>query len=242
MQISIDKGDSLDYMVEFFLSVLFIAPANSGIMTAQMLNIMAIHPYWQETIYEEIRAAAAAHGTNTSKDASLLDQLDSMPLEAWETAFPMIELCLKETIRMWTSFNMGRLNSSPDPIPIPGTDEVIPGNTFVVYNSTEVNFSEKLYPNPYNFDPERFLEGREEFKRESHSCESLFLPLLTFMCSPAPCNFYLNVSTTMANLHFLTSHWLGPRPPSMRGDTHGQGPAEHRHSVRPGYVQVGELR
>ncbi|KAK2604246.1 hypothetical protein N8I77_007190 [Diaporthe amygdali] len=169
MQTSIDKGTSLDWMVESFLTALFVAPANSSIMTAQMLNIMAIHTDWQAKIYGEIQAAAAAHSTNKDKGASLLDKLDSMPLESWETSFPSIELCLREVIRMWTSFNMGRLNTSKEPVPIPGSDHVVPGNTFIVYNSTEVNFSEKLYPNPYKFDPGRFLEGREEYKQETNS-------------------------------------------------------------------------
>jgi sterol 14-demethylase len=66
---------------------------------------------------------------------------------------------------------MARLNLSPNPIPIPGSDEVIPANTFVCYNSTEVNFSDALYPDPKKFDPTRFLDGREEFRNEAYGCE-----------------------------------------------------------------------
>lgn len=165
----IDNGDKKDYIVEFFINVLFIAPANSRMIAGQMMNILAIHIDWQDRIYSEVKAAAKAHSTN--KDAPLVEQLASIPLEAWELLFPSIDLCLKETIRMWTSFSMIRLNTSPNPIPIPGTDEVVPGNTFVSYNSTEVHFSEELYPNPTKFDPERFLEGREEFKKQAYGCE-----------------------------------------------------------------------
>ncbi|PHH92987.1 hypothetical protein CDD83_2820 [Cordyceps sp. RAO-2017] len=166
LQVLIDYGDSVDYMVEFFMSALFIAPANSRIMTGQMLNIMSIHTDWQEKIYSEIKTAVRAHSKNP--DAALVEQLDSLSLEVWESSFPTIQLCLREAVRMWTSFSMARLNMSSDPIPIPGTDEVIPGNTFVCYNSTEVNFSEQLYPDPAKFDPARFLEGREEFKKETY--------------------------------------------------------------------------
>jgi cytochrome P450 len=132
---------------------------------------MAIHPEWQEKIYREIKAVGEAHSHN--RDAPLVEKLASIPMEVWEStsSFPSLELVLKETIRMWTSFGVTRLNTSPNPIPIPGSDEVIPGNTFVIYNSTEVNFSEELYPNPTKFDPERFREGREEFKAQSYGCE-----------------------------------------------------------------------
>ena len=68
---------------------------------------------------------------------------------------------MKDAIRMWTSFPVTRLNTSKKAVPIPGTDEVIPANTFVIYNSTKVNFNEELYPNRRKFDPERYLEARE---------------------------------------------------------------------------------
>jgi sterol 14-demethylase len=140
-------------------------------MASQMLNILAIHTDWQERILAEIEEAAEAHSKDKDKDIPLIEKLKWIPLEAWETSFPSLELCLKEAIRMWTSFAVMRLNKSSEPIPIPGSDEVVPPNTFVLYNSTEVNFSEELYPNPTKFDPERFLEGREEFKKQTYGCK-----------------------------------------------------------------------
>ncbi|GFF40034.1 hypothetical protein IFM58399_05788 [Aspergillus lentulus] len=166
VQILLDYNDNVDHIIEFFISLLFIAPANSRIIGGQMLNIMSIYRDWQEKVYADIKAAAAAHSPD--KNAPLVDQLAFIPLHAWENSFPSIDLCLQETIRMWTSFSMARLNVSPNPIPIPGSDEVIPGNTFVCYNSTEVNFSDTLYPDPKKFDPSRFLDGREEFRNEAY--------------------------------------------------------------------------
>jgi cytochrome P450 len=169
VQILIDNNDRKDYIIEFFVSAMFISTTNAHVIAGQLLNIIAIHTDWQERIYNEFKAVADAHSKN--KDASMVEKLSSIPLEAWEGSFPSFDLVLKETIRMWTSFAVTRLNTSPNPIPIPGSDEVVPGNTFVIYNSTEVNFSEELYPNPTKFDPERFLEGREEFKKQTYGCE-----------------------------------------------------------------------
>ncbi|SLM38961.1 cytochrome p450 [Lasallia pustulata] len=102
--------------------MLFIAGANAGVLSGAMLNIVAHHPDWQGKIYGKFKAAAEAHSTN--KDAPLVEQLDSIPLESWDMSFPSIDLCYKEAIRMWVAFPMGRLNDTPNPIPIPGTDEV----------------------------------------------------------------------------------------------------------------------
>jgi len=174
----LDNGDDMANITEFFASVMFISTTNAHVIAGQMLNIMAIHPEWQDKIFAEIKAAADAH--SRAKHAPLVDRLSTMPLEAWETSFPVLELCLKECIRMWTSFSVTRLNTSPNAIPIPGSNEVIPGNTFVIYNSTEVNFSEKLYPNPTKFDPERFLEGRQEYNQETYGCKQFTSPFPLF--------------------------------------------------------------
>lgn len=169
LQTFVDNGDSKEHIISFFISILFISTANAGALAGAMLNIMAHHTYWQEKVYGEIKAAARAHCTN--KNAPLVEQLDSIPLESWESSFPSIDLCFKEAIRMWVAFPMVRLNMGLDAIPIPGSDEVIPPGSFASYNTTEVHYNEELYPNPTVFDPERFLEGREEFKKQTYSCE-----------------------------------------------------------------------
>lgn len=171
-QALVNNGDPKDHVVEFFTSLLFIAPANSSIIVGKILSFLAMRIDLQDRIYAEVKSVAGAHsGKGEDGGSNLVEQLGSIPLEAWESSFPTIGLCLKEAIRMWTSFSMARFNESDRPIPIPGSDEVVPGNTFVCYNSTEVNFSEKLYPNANYFDPDRFTEGSEEFKRETYGCE-----------------------------------------------------------------------
>ena len=169
LQTLIDNGDSMDYIINFSISMLFIAGANAGALSGAMLNIVAHHPDWQEKMYREIKAAAEAHSRN--KNAPLVEQLDSIPLEAWESSFPSIDLCYAEAIRMWVAFPMGRMNDTPNPIPIPGTNEVIPPGSFACYNTIDVHYNEELYPNHMKWDPERFREGRQEFKKQTYGCE-----------------------------------------------------------------------
>jgi cytochrome P450 len=75
---------------------------------------------------------------------------------------------------MFNAFPMFRLNVGSNPIPIPGTGEVIPAGSFASYNITDVHYNEELYPNPTMFDPDRFREGREEFRKQTYGCEYSF--------------------------------------------------------------------
>ena len=169
LQTLVDNGDSKENIIHFLKVIVFIVSANAGYLAGAMLNIVAHHVHWQEKIYREIKATAAAHSKN--KGATLVEQLDSIPLDAWESSFPSIDICLKEAIRMWVAFPMIRKNLAPEPIAIPQTGEVIPANGFASYNSTDVHYNEELYPNPLKYDPERFLEGREEYKKQNFGCK-----------------------------------------------------------------------
>lgn len=172
LQYLIDRGDSKDFISNFITSMLFIAGANTGVISGSMLNIVAHNTDWQDKIYAEIKAAAAAATTNNRKvgEMPLVDQLDSLSLESWEQMSESLELCYKEAIRMWVAFPMGRFNDTPDPIPIPGTDEVIPPGSFACYNTIDAHYNENLYPDPMKWDPERWREGRKEFEREAYGC------------------------------------------------------------------------
>jgi cytochrome P450 len=203
LQTLINAGDSKDYITNFMISMLFIAGANSGVISGSMLNIVAHHPDWQEKIYQEIKTSASKYAKN--QNASLVDQLDSLPLEGWEKMSASIDLCYTEAIRMWVAFPMGRFNDTDKAIPIPGTEEVIPAGSFACYNTGDVHYSEKLYPNPMKWEPERWQEGRDEFKQEAYGCELTPTPLL---------------NRQHQLTFFLHSHGLGRRPSPL-----------HRHAL-----------
>lgn len=170
LQALIDMGDSKDNIIEFAISNLFIAGANAGHLTGAMLNIVAHYTEWQEKIYQEMKAVAQQYSKD--KNATMLEQLDHIPLEAWETSFPSLDLCYKEAMRIWVAFPMGRFNDTPNAIPIPGTDEVIPPGSYACYNTFDCHYNPELYPNPKKYDPERFSEARmATAKQETYGCE-----------------------------------------------------------------------
>ncbi|KAL9076475.1 MAG: hypothetical protein Q9157_003633 [Trypethelium eluteriae] len=167
LQLLINSGDSQDYIVTYFISILFISVANAGKLAGVLLTMVANHADWQEKIYNEVKEAAAVHATN--KDVPIVDQLNSLSLEAWESSFVFLELCFREAIRMHVAFPMTRYNESSKAIPIPGTGEVIPPGSMVAYNTGEAHFNEKLYPVPGKLDPMRFSEGCNEHSKETYA-------------------------------------------------------------------------
>lgn len=176
LQYLVDNKDSEDWIVTMFIAISFIAVANAGKLSGGLLNLMANHPDWQEIIYQDIKATAAAHSTN--KDAPLVDQLDTLSFEAWESISPLIDQCVTESIRLHVAFPMTRQNIAPNAITIPGTSEVVPSGSFVVYNTGDAHFNEKLYPDHTRMDPFRYSEGRAEYKKESYSCKFRFCSCL----------------------------------------------------------------
>lgn len=181
LQILINSGDSRDYIIKWAVSCLFIATANAGVHAGLLLKHITDHVEWQDKIYQEVKSVAAAHSTR--KDTPLIDQLADIPLEAWESSFPNLEICLRETVRIFVAFPMMRKNIGSEPIVVPETGEVIPVGSFASYNTTELHFSEELYPKPMTFDPSRWQTGREEYKKERYGCEYLlriFMSRCTF--------------------------------------------------------------
>lgn len=257
LQHLVDSGDRKDYMLDFYVGGLFIITANARMLTGQMLHIMATRPDWQARVYAEVEAAAAKHSENKDPSATLVDKLDAMPLGAWETSFPSLQICYSEAIRMWVAFHMVRQNISRDPIPIPGTDQVIPPGSFVALNTMEVHFNPDLYENPGKYDPERWLEGRDHSKGQIYGCRWLTSspsqidivpqsPLLSVPCGLCgPLSQRLGPKIMCRPLTMLCdpySPWVGWWFAPLHGYALGQDTAEHHDRVRPRHVRVEELR
>lgn len=229
LQFLVDGGDSKDLILDFYLGGLFIVSANPRMLTGQMLNIMATRPDWQKKIYEEIETAANTHSTNKSADASLPDKLDGLPLTAWETAFPTIQLCYTEAIRMWVAFHMARQNISKDHIAIPGTDQTIPPGSYVTLNTMEVHFNPDLYQNPHKYDPQRWLDDNDHSRDQTYGCE--FCPYLNL---PSSHSISSEVRLTIVSL--ATSRRMGCRRAPVPRHAVGEAAAEHHAGVRAGHV------
>jgi sterol 14-demethylase len=107
---------------------LFAGIVNSGITASWMLIYLASQPQWMARARKEITDTAAKYSTNP--EASLIDQIDSLPLEIWETKFPFLDMCLKDTIRLQLPAALLRKNISGSEVQV--GDEILPNGVIAV--------------------------------------------------------------------------------------------------------------
>jgi hypothetical protein len=83
---------------------------------------------------KEITDTAAKYSTDPG--ASLIGQLDSLPLEIWETKFPFLDMCLKDTIRLQLPAALLRKNISGIDLAI--GNEIVPNGAIAVCSSVNL--------------------------------------------------------------------------------------------------------
>ena len=146
------------------MGALFAGQLNSGINAAWILVYLASTPYWLDRVRDEVDSVANRYAPDES--APLKERLMQVPIEAWEGEFPVIDMCLKDCIRLQLSGAAFRKNTSGADIPLnkAGT-EVIPKDAYVTYAAGEVHYNPEIYENPDEWDPGRYLPERAEDKK-----------------------------------------------------------------------------
>ncbi|XPS91751.1 Sterol 14-alpha-demethylase [Ascochyta lentis] len=167
LQYLLDQGDRTHKIVEFIVGALFAGLLNSGINAAWVLCYLATSTEWLAKARDEVCAVAAKYARDPT--APLRYQLDDVPLEAWEAEFPIVDLCLKDSIRINLLGTAFRKNISGRSLPTGNGMEVIPPNAVVTYATADVHQDPSIYPNPDTWDPARYLPGREEDKKVPHA-------------------------------------------------------------------------
>lgn len=88
--------------------------------------------------------------------------MTQVPATAWEEELPIIDLVIRETIRLIVTGVAMRRNVQED-IVLEG--KKIERGAFMLYPLQSVHFDPEVYSDPYKFDPGRFQEGREEDRK-----------------------------------------------------------------------------
>ncbi|KAF1922434.1 uncharacterized protein M421DRAFT_411403 [Didymella exigua CBS 183.55] len=131
---------------------------------------------WLAKAREEVRATAVKHAPNPS--APLRFQLDDVPLEAWEAEFPVVNLCMKDSIRLNLLSTALQKNINCRPLPTDNGMEVILPDAVVTYATANVHQDPSIYPNLLVWDPARYLTDREEDKNGHSACKPKDPPYL----------------------------------------------------------------
>ncbi|KAF2822855.1 cytochrome P450 [Ophiobolus disseminans] len=164
LQYMLDQGDRTYKIVEFIVGSLFAGLLNSGINAAWVMCYLATSPEWLARTQEEVRDTAAKYARDPN--AALRFQLDDVPLEAWEAEFPIVDMCLRDSIRLNLLGTAMRRNISGKAIPTGNGDEVIPPDAFVTYATGDVHLDPEVYRDPHKWDPSRYLPERAEGKKK----------------------------------------------------------------------------
>jgi cytochrome P450 len=77
---------------------------------------------------------------------------------------PTLDLVIRETIRLSMGGTALRRNVVHD---LDVADKKVKTGAFVAYQISDAHLNPEIYTNPKEFDPARFLPGREEDKRQT---------------------------------------------------------------------------
>ncbi|EUC42142.1 hypothetical protein COCMIDRAFT_39795 [Bipolaris oryzae ATCC 44560] len=166
IQVILDQGHSIFRTTVFVFGAFFAGLANPTINVGWLISYLAAAPEWQDKVRQEVRKAVAKYARDTN--ASLRKQLDDIPIEAWESEFPLINACLRDTIRLHILPLFFRKNMTSDDIPLGNGKEVIPGGAVVAYPSYDIHLNPEVYTNPYEWDPSRYMPDRAEDTKRLH--------------------------------------------------------------------------
>ena len=105
------------------------------------------------------------HTTNSSNEP-LHQRLASIHVSAWEEEMPVIELIIRETLRMSVNGLTLRRNLVED---LTFSGGLVKPGDFLAYSLADVHLDPEIYSSPNKFDPTRFTPGREEDKKGTFS-------------------------------------------------------------------------
>ena len=119
-----------------------------------MLIDLAIHPEWKEKCKKEIQDLLSHHLGDTHPSATLAEKLGAVSVTAWEDELPILEACIRESQRLSITILALRRNLGGD-MKICG--RVVRRGDFLLYSLGDAHFNPNYYPDPYKYDPGRWL-------------------------------------------------------------------------------------
>lgn len=152
-------------ITQFIMAALFAGQLNSGVNAAWLLLYLASSPYWPEKVRSELYSTCATYATN--EDAPLIDQLATIPFDVWESDFPTMDICLKDSIRLQALGAGFRRNMTGKDLKL--GREVIPKGAVVSMHIDQIHFNPEIYAEPEKWDPARYLPARAEDKKEPYA-------------------------------------------------------------------------
>jgi cytochrome P450 len=123
------------------------------ISASWLVTYLGCHPNWRHEARAEVKKLIASYSLETGSERNPSSTpLSSIPLSAWENETPVLDMLVREAVRLSQAFVSFRLNVGPE-MYIDG--KVIPRGALVAYPAASVHLDPVLYPDPWKFDPAR---------------------------------------------------------------------------------------
>lgn len=118
-------------------------------MASWIPYFLAVSPTWKLKAITEVKRILSKY--SPAEDSSLLlSRLSTIPPEAWEEEMPILDLCLRETIRLIFSSVLLRRNVGTSPgVHVQGKQVDCGG--FLVYLPTEAHHNPDVFPEPFEY-------------------------------------------------------------------------------------------
>jgi cytochrome P450 len=110
---------------------------------------------WKTRVEAEIRSLLSNHGTNIGSEFSQLSQLS---LATWEQETPILDSCIRETMRLVLN-NVAMREIVSEYMEIEGVK--FKRGDCVLYPFSDAHMNKEIWENPSLFNPARFGKGEE---------------------------------------------------------------------------------
>ncbi|KAJ5320610.1 hypothetical protein N7508_000893 [Penicillium antarcticum] len=154
LQQMLDDGESSFHIFGLMLGLSLAGARAMGTTVTWLIMYLASDPHWSAAVQKEIETLISVHAASPSQ--ILTETLSSIPLQAWETQTPTLDLCIRETLRIAQPYTAVRKNVGPELTVGPYT---IPSGASVVYPFSDTSINPNDYPNPMRWDPSREFRG-----------------------------------------------------------------------------------
>ncbi|CAE6539668.1 unnamed protein product, partial [Rhizoctonia solani] len=159
LQVLMDLGDSTPEIIAFIMGTLFAGIVNSGLMSAWIFIFLDQEPEWKAMVIQELKTLLDRYAPLSESYGSIGERLSKIPPQGWENEMPVLEACLRETIRLILSNALLRRATNGN-LQVGG--KKIPNGAFLVYQAGETHSDPNIYPNPTKFDPNRYSAGQDK--------------------------------------------------------------------------------
>ncbi|KAG8692691.1 hypothetical protein FRC09_011033 [Ceratobasidium sp. 395] len=159
LQVLMDLGDTTADIIQFIMGTLFAGIINTGLMSAWIFIFLDQEPRWKAKVVDELKTLLDKYAPASCGYTSAAERFSDIPSEAWESEMPVLEDCLRETIRLIGTGALLRRVIKGD-VGLAG--KTIPNGSFLVYLVGETHANPEIYPDPAKYNPGRFAEGQDK--------------------------------------------------------------------------------